>query len=92
MKWKAITAAALALVFAGALLQPAEAQDVARMSKEELKAVLDSPEVVVLDVRSRGDYAISSIKITGAIREDPRLVQTWKANYDKAKTIVLYCA
>ena len=87
-----MVAAALALALAVVLLTPAHAQEVPRITKEALKAMLDSPDLVLLDVRSPGDYASSSTKITGAVREDPRLAPSWKDKYDKGKTLVLYCA
>jgi rhodanese-related sulfurtransferase len=64
-----------------------------RMSKEELKAMLGKPELVVIDVRQAGDLAKSNQKIKGAVREDPKQeVKSWADKYPKDKTIVLYCA
>lgn len=64
-----------------------------KMSKEELKAMLGNPELVVIDVRQAGDLAKSNQKIKGAVREDPRqAVKSWADKYPKDKTIVLYCA
>ncbi len=45
---------------------------VEKMSKEELKAMLGKPELVVIDVRQAGDLAKSNLKIKGAVREDPK--------------------
>jgi predicted sulfurtransferase len=64
-----------------------------KMSKEELKAMLGKPELVVIDVRQAGDLAKSNLKIKGAVREDPkREVKSWAGKYSKDKEIVLYCA
>ena len=66
---------------------------VEKMNKEELKAMLGKPELVVIDVRQAGDLAKSNQKIKGAVREDPKQeVKSWTAKYAKDKTIVLYCA
>jgi rhodanese-related sulfurtransferase len=66
---------------------------VEKMSKEELKAMLGKPELVVIDVRQAADLAKSNQKIKGAVREDPKQeVKSWAAKYPRDKTIVLYCA
>jgi rhodanese-related sulfurtransferase len=66
---------------------------VEKMSKEELKAMLGKPELVVIDVRQAGDLAKSNQKIKGAVREDPKQeVKSWAVKYAKDNTIVLYCA
>lgn len=62
------------------------------MTKEELKANLGAPNVVVLDVRTAEDWKAGDGKIAGAIREDPELLDRWAAKYPKEKTLVLYCA
>jgi len=64
--------------------------DVPRMTKEELKTLLGSPEIVVLDVRFGGGNAPR--KITGSVFEDPEQVLAWSPNYAKEKKIVLYCS
>lgn len=62
------------------------------MTKDELKSLLGNPDVIVLDVRTGGDYRSSPIKIQGALRENPIDVNNWAAKYSKDKTIVLYCS
>jgi rhodanese-related sulfurtransferase len=75
------------------LAQFAWAADVPRISKEELKSMLNDPEVVILDVRASGDWDNSERKIQGAVREDPNnSAKSWADKYSKDKTIVLYCA
>ncbi len=64
---------------------------VQRMSIEDLKARLGSPDTIVLDVRAGWAWASSNTKITGAIREDPREFSRWYDKYPKDKTLVLYC-
>ena len=67
-------------------------RDVPRMPIEELKARLNDPTLVLIDVRADGDWEGSAIKIKGALREDDEKVAEWASKYSKDKTIVLYCA
>jgi rhodanese-related sulfurtransferase len=62
------------------------------MTKDELKAMLDNPDLVIVDVRLGGDWTDNDLKIKGAIREDPESVKSWAEKYSKDKTFVLYCA
>jgi rhodanese-related sulfurtransferase len=66
--------------------------DAARMTKDELKALLGNPDLVLVDVRSGSDWKDSDLKIQGAIREEPNEVKPWSKKYPKEKIIVLYCA
>ena len=66
--------------------------DVPRISKDEMKAKLGSPDVVLLDVRANKDWEGNNEKITGAVRMDPQTVETWASTLPKDKEIVLYCA
>ncbi len=68
------------------------ANDVPRISKDELKAELGSSDVVLLDVRAKADWETSDEKITGAVRMDPQTVDAWAGTLPKDKEIVLYCA
>jgi 3-mercaptopyruvate sulfurtransferase SseA len=75
------------------LLQASVAQSaVEKMTKEELRAKLDSPDVVIVDVRLGRDWKASEEKIKGAIRVDPAKVESLAAKYPKDKTLVFYCA
>jgi sulfur-carrier protein adenylyltransferase/sulfurtransferase len=69
------------------------AEDVPRMTIQELKAKMDRGEnIVILDVRSGEDYAASKVKITGAIRIP--LVQL-EGRYKEllaGREIITYCA
>jgi hypothetical protein len=67
-------------------------KDVPRMSLDDLKSRLSDPSVVVIDVRQGGDWDGSSVKIKGAVREDPKNVPAWASKYSKDKTLVFYCA
>ena len=68
------------------------AADVKRMTTDQLKSMLNNPDVVILDVRGSWDWVKTDDKITGADRVDPGSASVWAKDYDKGKTIVLYCA
>lgn len=68
------------------------AGSVKTMDKEELKAMLDSPDLVILDVRRGRDWSSSEFKITGAQRLENDGVASAVNTLSKDKTIVLYCA
>lgn len=84
----------LILVFlgVGTFVSPAVSADAPRMTKDELKALVGSPDLIILDVRAGSDWTSSDIKIKGALREDPREIDSWAPKYPKDKIIVLYCA
>jgi hypothetical protein len=76
----------------GAFTMPVWSADAPRMGKDELKAMLGNPDLVIMDVRAKKDWTDGDSKIKGAIREDPESVKSWVEKYSKDKTIVLYCA
>jgi hypothetical protein len=81
----------LAALFAwSATVSAAGGDGVPRLTKDELKGLLGSPDVVVLDVRFDGNLAPS--RITGAVHEDPEKVDSWAGKYPREKRIVLYCS
>ena len=86
--WSLVMVAGLMLAFAWACSAAAEAP---RVDKETLKGWLSDPQVVILDVRAPDDWKDSKTKIKGAVRQDPKAVQTWAASLPKEKKIVLYC-
>jgi predicted sulfurtransferase len=92
MKTCTIALVALLLAFSGYFAGPAFAAEAPRMEKDELKAKLGNPEVVVIDVRSYTDWLLSGDKIKGAVRENYRDFEGWSAKYPKDKAVVLYCA
>ena len=71
---------------------PALAGDVKLMTAAELKNMLGSKELVILDVRSGRDWSTSELKITGAIRANGDDFDSWANSYPREKKIVLYCA
>lgn len=94
MKARTVFAAALTLVAAACILSiPGLAADEApRIAKEEVKALLDDPNVSILDARISPDWNKSDIRIKGAVRVDPLDVGVWAGNYPKDKKLIVYCA
>ncbi len=68
------------------------AADVKTIDKEGLKSMLNSPDLVVVDVRTGSDWGSSDFKIKGAIRVEPGDVSSWAGTIAKDKIYVLYCA
>lgn len=71
---------------------PALAGTFGLIEKEELKALLGSENLVILDVRAGRDWSTSEFKIQGAIRADGSEFQSWAESYPKNAKLVLYCA
>ena len=70
-----------------------KAPEAPRITKEQLLAVMENPDVVILDVREPGSWKDNQRKIKGAVREDPiKSVKTWAEKYPQDKTLVLYCS
>jgi rhodanese-related sulfurtransferase len=63
-----------------------------RITKEETKAMLGSPELIVIDVRQGADWAGSNLKIRGAVRKDSQNLSRWMNSYTPDKTLVFYCS
>ena len=71
---------------------PLFAADVETIDKDELKNLLGSPNLVILDARTGTDWDSSDFKIKGAVRVNPSNVSSWAGSYSKDQTYVLYCA
>ncbi len=82
---------AVALFVAGLIIPPADA-GVQLMTKDELKAMLDDPDLMVLDVRTGKDWKSSEFKIKGATHVKSGAYGDWAGTYPKNKKYVLYCA
>jgi hypothetical protein len=91
--WKALLWICLVWLFlvpAGvALSAPLQADPI---TKEELKPLLGRPDVVVIDMRFGHDWNDATLKIKGAVREDPMKPGQWLDKYPKDKMIIFYCA
>lgn len=61
------------------------------MNKDELKALIGSETLVILDVRTGRDWSTSEFKIKDAVRSEGGVVAA-AGNYTKDHTFVLYCA
>ncbi len=68
------------------------AGEVKTIDKDELKTMLGSPDLVVLDVRTGKDWTSSEFKIKGAVRFTDKDISMAMEKYTKDSTIVLYCA
>ena len=88
----AISRIVLALALVAVLSINAVAGNAPRISKEELKSMLGNKEVIIVDVRIGKDWKASEYKIKGAVRVDPREVESWASSYSENQTFVFYCA
>jgi len=70
---------------------PLMGSSVPTMDKDELKALIGSEDVVIVDVRTGRDWSTSEFKIQGAVRPEGDVVAV-AGNYTKDHTFVLYCA
>jgi rhodanese-related sulfurtransferase len=87
--------AVLMLIFLAIALSPKSAlsADVPMMIKDELKAMLGDPDLVIFDVRHGRDFFSSDLKIQGAIRPLVREhIYEAIVTYPKRTTFVIYCA
>lgn len=89
--WCLSTMMAMALAIA-ATAGAAWSADAPRMTKEELKARLGDPQLLILDLRRGGDWMNSEHKIQGAVRQEDKPYLAWAIQYPKDQTLVLYCA
>lgn len=86
----------LALLVAGPSFGSGEADDklpfpeVPRITKEQLKAMLGKPDLVIIDARPVEQWKYSDQMIPGTVHEDPLTIDSWAQKYDKNKTIVVY--
>jgi hypothetical protein len=62
------------------------------ITKEELKPIMEDPDVTIIDVRGGRDWTSSEFKIKGAVHADPEKVADWNKQYSKDTKLVLYCA
>ena len=88
----AISRMLLALALVAVLAVNGVAGNAPRISKEELKSMLGNKEVIIVDVRTGKDWKASEYKIKGAVRVDPREVESWASKYSENQTFVFYCA
>ncbi len=93
MKRRLLAVSILIFLTIGLSTTYAFSADVPMMTKEELKAMLGNPDLVIFDVRLGSDYFSSDLKIKGAVRPDMGMgIYGTALTYPKGKTFVLYCA
>jgi len=93
MKKKLLTISVLVLLTIGIFVTFSLSADVPMMTKEELKAMLGNPDLVIFDIRLGRDYFSSDLKIKGAVRPDMGAHITGTVwTYPKGKTFICYCA
>ncbi|MGA1843857.1 MAG: rhodanese-related (seleno)protein [bacterium] len=63
-----------------------------RITKEELRVLIEYTDPTILDVRTETDWKKSGFMIKGALREAAEKVNSWLQKYPKEDTIILYCA
>jgi rhodanese-related sulfurtransferase len=89
MKKKLLTVLMLIFLTIGLSATSAFSADVPMMTKDELKAILENPDLVIFDVRLGSDYFGSDIKIKGAERPEYGTKKIVPPEYS-GKTIVIY--
>lgn len=87
-----LLAAALAIVaLAGAVLSAQAIRSVPRISIDELKALMETNAVLIVDVRDAESFAMG--RIPGAVNVDyTRILQQAEKFKGDKRTIVTYCA
>lgn len=83
-------AAAVVLLLSSGYVNELDAQDVPRMTAEELQSQMGDQNLFILDVRREGDWKNSTSKIKGALRARPSEFDNWAGLYPKDKKLVLY--
>jgi rhodanese-related sulfurtransferase len=61
------------------------------LSPNELKKLLVSESVTLLDVRRKADYEAEPNLIPGAAWRDPEQVERWSRELPKERPVVVYC-
>ena len=69
---------------------PAGASEVSIISDIQLKRILDSPEIVIIDVRGSKDWRSSNSKIKGAVRRISKKFESWAHDFPTDKKLILY--
>jgi len=86
----AVAGPSLAAVGGGSGDAPLPYPDIPRVTKEQVRAMLANPDVVILDCRPAEQWRFSAQKLPGAVHEDPTKVEAWAGKYSKDKTYIIY--
>jgi len=90
-KWCVALILAVAMILAGCAQNLLPEPGIPRMTKEDLKPLMGTSGVIIVDVREPDDWNKSRDKIAGAVREDPeKEVKTWAEKYPRDKALVFY--
>jgi hypothetical protein len=81
---------AASLVIVGLFAIPTGADEVPRINPNLLRSMLESPDLVILDVRTARGWEESNRKIPGAFWENYEEVDSWADRYPKELMVVLY--
>jgi rhodanese-related sulfurtransferase len=93
MKKKLLVVLTFISLIVGLFTTFALSADAPMMTKDELKAMIGNPDLVIFDVRLGSDYFSSDLKIQGAVRPDLGThIYLTALTYPKGKTFVFYCA
>jgi len=68
----------------------ATSKDVSTITKQELRSMLDDPNVIIVDVRPEQQWKASELQIRGALYENPNKVGSWAGKYSKDEKLILY--
>ena len=78
------------LIAVGALPAAAATSDAPRITKEEAKALLGSPNVLFVDGRTESAWHKSDKKIKGAVRIDKWDIEMWASSFPVETTFIVY--
>jgi hypothetical protein len=91
-KYHGAVVMAISLLFLIGPASQSAAADAQRITKDGLKAMLDDPGFLIIDVRTEKEWKKADSKIKGAVWEDADEVKTWASKYPRDKSIALYCS
>lgn len=61
------------------------------ISPDELRLLLETRSVALIDVRRKADYEAEPHLIPGAVWRDPAQVDSWSRELSKDRPVVVYC-
>jgi hypothetical protein len=79
------------LIFSSTVFSAADNdKNVPGISVDQVKQLLNNPDVIIIDVRKYRNWWRSSKKILSAVRENPSKVDQWAQKYPKNKSLIFY--
>lgn len=91
MYWKRILYVMFVAAFLLVATAAARATEAPRISKEDAKALIGSPNVIFVDARINSEWKNSDKKIKGAVRVAGADYEIWATDLDRDTTFVIYC-